>query len=62
MVLFYHKYENNWDFLPTADIWGLPNRSELTPIIFNMELTHLGSKDSILSRVEFHYMKSCDVK
>ena len=30
-------------------IWCLPNLSELTPMIYNMELTHLGSEASIYS-------------
>ena len=28
-------------------IWRLPSLSELTPMIFNMRLTHLGSEASI---------------
>ena len=28
-------------------IWSPSSRSELTPMIFNMELTHLGSEASI---------------
>ena len=28
------------------DKWSPPSRSELTPMIFNMGLTHLGSKTS----------------
>ena len=30
------------------NIWRPSNQSELTPVIFNMELTHLGSEASIL--------------
>ena len=34
--------------------WRLPSLSELTPIIFNMELTHLGSEDSKLSILDLN--------
>ena len=31
----------------TIDIWKSHSISELTPIVFDMELTHLSSEDSV---------------
>ena len=42
------KLVSNYDciLLKINLIWRSPSLSELTPMIFNMELTHLGSKPS----------------
>ena len=51
---------------PIRNIWRPPTLSELTPMMFNMGLTHLGSEASIcLSRITEYgclYLRYPDLK
>ena len=63
LPIIFTQFQFQWRFLLVIflDIlpynWRLPSPSELTPILFNMELTQLGSKASRSSYI-FDFIRS----